>query len=37
MNAAYVGESLDNKLVEQVREILKPILNKDWGDFKSQN
>lgn len=37
MNSGYVDESLDMKLVRQVREILKPILNKDWDDFKEPN
>jgi len=36
MNAGYVDEPLNRKLVEKVREILKPILNKDWDDFKVQ-
>lgn len=35
MNAAYVEESVNKKLVERVREILKPISNKDWDDFNS--
>jgi len=30
MNAGYTDESLDLNLVEQVREILEPIQNKDW-------
>lgn len=37
MNAQYVDEPLNMELVEQVRGILKPILNKDWDDFKIQN
>jgi len=36
MNAAYVEESLNKRLVKQVRDILKPILNKDWDDFDGQ-
>jgi aryl-alcohol dehydrogenase-like predicted oxidoreductase len=30
LNAGYVDESLDLSLLEQVREILVPIHNKDW-------
>jgi len=37
LNAGYVDEPLDMELVAQVQEILKPILNKDWDDFKKQN
>ena len=37
MNADYVDESLNWELVEQVRNILKPILNKDWDDFTEQD
>ena len=37
MNAGYVDESLDWELVDQVRNILKPILNKDWGNFTAKN
>jgi len=37
LNAGYVDDSLNRGLVEKVREILKPILDKDWGDFSSQN
>jgi L-galactose dehydrogenase len=34
MNAGYVDEPLNRNLVDEVRGILKPILNKNWGDFK---
>jgi L-galactose dehydrogenase len=37
MNAGYVDEPLNRNLVDEVREILKPILNKNWADFNSQN
>jgi len=37
LNAGYVDEPLDIELVTRAREILKPILNKDWDDFKKQN
>ena len=37
MNAGYIDESLDMNMVKQVREILKPILNKNWDDFKEPN
>ena len=37
MNAGYVDDSLDWELVEHVRKILKPILNKDWDDFTAQH
>jgi len=37
MNAGYIDESLDMNMVKQVREILKPILNKNWDDFKGPN
>lgn len=36
-NARYADESLDMNIVDQIRLILKPILNKDWEDFKVQN
>ncbi len=36
MNAEYVDESLDHELVGHVRGILKPILNKDWEDFTTE-
>jgi L-galactose dehydrogenase len=36
LNAGYVDEPLNRSLVDEVREILKPILNKDWDDFKKQ-
>jgi len=34
LNAGYVDEPLKRSLVDEIREILKPILNKDWGEFK---
>jgi aryl-alcohol dehydrogenase-like predicted oxidoreductase len=37
MNAGYIDESLDMRMVKQVQEILKPILNKNWDDFKEPN
>ena len=37
MNASYVDESLNWELVEEVRNILKPILNKDWDDFTKKD
>jgi len=37
MNAGYIDESMDMNMVKQVREILKPILNKNWDDFKGPN
>jgi len=37
MNAEYVEDPMDNKLVEKVQEILKPIRNKDWDDFNKQD
>ncbi len=37
MNAGYVDDSLDWELVDQVRKILKPILNKDWDNFTAKH
>jgi aryl-alcohol dehydrogenase-like predicted oxidoreductase len=34
MNAGYIDEALDIGMVKQVQEILKPIINKNWDDFK---
>jgi len=36
LNAGYVDEALNGDIVVEVRKILKPILNKDWDDFKVQ-
>jgi aryl-alcohol dehydrogenase-like predicted oxidoreductase len=37
LNAQYVNEDLNITLVEEVREVLKPLQNKDWDDFKVQD